>query len=224
MNTFNKSYRIYFSLIFLLFLLIPALPQSKDKAAKVVLDNFSSKTKSLPGARSDFTFIMTDLNDNSEYSINGTFMMKGEMYKVNMDETEIYYNGKTLWNHIVEAGEVNVLTPPEEPDPDSYFENPVRFFSIYEKDFFYKYIKEENIEEKDVHIIDLYPKDIKRSFTRIRLLIGKEDFELYSAKYFGKNKIHYTIKIINFTSQKIPDKAFSFDPAAHPDVDIIDLR
>ena len=205
-------------------ILIPALPQSKDKAAKIVLNNFSSKTKTLPGARSEFTFIITDLNDNSELTVKGTFLLKGEMYKVIMDETEIYYNGKTLWNYIVEAREVNILTPPEEPDPDSYFENPVRFFSIYEKDFFYKYIGEESREGKVVHIIDLYPKDLKRSFTRIRLIISKDDLELYSAKYFGKNKMHYTLKINSFTIQDIHDEAFVFDPASHPDVDIIDLR
>ncbi len=223
MKILNIQYRIYLSVIFLL-IFHPVQSQSKDKAARLVLDNFSSKTKALPGASSEFIFIINDLNNNSEARAKGTFFMKGEMYKVVMDDMEIYYDGKTLWNYIVEAGEVNILTPPEEPDPDSYFENPVRFFSIYEKDFFYKYAGEENREGKNVHVIDLYPKDLKRSFTRIRLIISKEDLVLYSAKYFGKSKMHYTLKIINFTSQDIPDETFVFDTAKHPDVDIIDLR
>ncbi len=218
----SKYLVLFYSLLFII--LIPSFSQSKDKAAKLVLDAFSSKTSTLPGASSDFSFTIHDLNDNSETDFEGSFLFKGEMYKVLMDDMEIYYDGETLWNYIIEAGEVNVLTPPEEPDPDSYFENPVSFFTIYEKDFYYKYIGEETLEGKALQVIDLYPKDLKRSFTRIRIMISKEKLELYSAKLFGKNKIHYTLKILNFVSREIPNEAFAFDPASHPDVDIIDLR
>ena len=218
----SKYLVLFYSLLFII--LIPVFSQSRDKAAKVVLDEFNSKTRALPGALSNFSFTINDLSDNSEANFKGSFLLKGEMYKVLMDDMEIYYDGETLWNYIIEAGEVNILTPPEEPDPDSYFENPVRFFTIYEKDYFYKYIGEETLEGKDLHVIDLYPKDLKRSFTRIRLIISQKKLELYSAKLFGKNKIQYTLKILNFVSKDIPDEAFVFDPASHPDVDIIDLR
>jgi len=218
----NKYLVLVSSLFFIILILF--FPQSQDKAAKVILDEFSAKTRALPGASSDFSFIINDLSDNSESYFEGSFLLKGEMYKVLMYDMEIYYNGETLWNYIIEAGEVNVLTPPEEPDPDSYFENPIRFFTIYEKDFFYKYIGEETLEGINLHVIDLYPKDLKRSFTRIRIMISKEKLELYSAKLFGKNKIHYILKILNFASKDIPDEAFVFDTASHPDVDIIDLR
>lgn len=218
----SKYTVLLYSLFFVI--LIPVFSQSKDEAAKLVLDEFSLKTRALPGAFSDFSFIINDLSDNSEAYFEGSFLFKGEKYKVVMDDMEIYYDGETLWNYIIEAGEVNIITPPEEPDPDSYFENPVRFFTIFEKDFFYKYIGEETLEGKDLHVIDLYPKDLKRSFTRIRIIISKEKLELYSAKLFGKNKIHYTLKILDFVSKDIPDEAFVFDPAIHPNVDIIDLR
>lgn len=218
-----NPYRVLLSSLFFI-ILIPVFSQSKDKAAKIVLDEFSAKTRALSGASSDFSFTINDLSDNSEAYYEGSFLLKGEMYKILMDDMEIYYDGETLWNYIIEAGEVNVLTPPEEPDPDSYFENPIRFFTIYEKDFFYKYIGEETRKGKNLHVIDLYPKDLKRSFTRIRIIISKEKLELYSAKLFGKNKIHYTLKILSFVSKDIPDEAFVFDPASYPDVDIIDLR
>ena len=218
----SKFLVLLYSLFFII--LIPAFSQSKDEAAKLVLDEFNSKTRTLPGALSKFSFTVNDMSDNSEAIYVGSFLLKGEMYKVVMDDMEIYYDGETLWNYIIEAGEVNVLTPPEDADPDSYFENPVRFFSIYEKDFFYKYIGEETREGKALHVIDLYPKDLNRSFNRIRIIISKEKLELYSTKLFGKNKIHYTLKILSFVSKDIPDEAFAFDPASHPDVDIIDLR
>ncbi len=210
--------------VLLISTLLPASAQKKDKEAGRILKEFSERTKALPGAESDFELKITDINENAESTINGSFLFKGEKYKLVMKDIEIYFNGKTIWNYIVEAEEVNIMTTPKEQDTDSFIENPVQFFSVYEKDFFYEYIGPDIIDGRQLYVIDLYPGDTERDFTRIRLMISKNNYELFSARYFGKNKIHYTIKILDFKVKELPDDIFAFNSSAHPEVEIIDLR
>ena len=87
----SKFLVLLYSLFFII--LIPAFSQSKDEAAKLVLDEFNSKTRTLPGALSKFSFTVNDMSVNSESIYVGSFLLKGEMYKVVMDDMEIYYDG-----------------------------------------------------------------------------------------------------------------------------------
>ena len=74
------------------------------------------------------------------------------------------------------------------------------------------------------NIIDLYPKDLNKGFSRIRLFIEKEKLELYSIRYFGKDGIHYLLLLTGYKTNELPDSWFQFDISKHPNVEVIDLR
>lgn len=193
--------------------------QTRDPKAKAVLDKFSTEMEALSGAEAMFRLSIQDLAEGTESIITGSFLMKGEKYKLVMDDGELYYNGTTVWNYMPEIEEVNIMTPADPAEEGSGFDNPVQFFRIIGSDFYYKYVEQGN----NTQTIDLYPKDIKQDFTRIRMEINKQN-RLLSATYFSKNRTQYVLNIEKFNEKTLDDSVFEFDQAKHPNVEIIDLR
>jgi outer membrane lipoprotein-sorting protein len=218
--------RLLHTLFFISIVLTSTLAnaQQQDEKAGKILDDFVLKTQNAPGFVSTFLFTVVDLKDDSESSFQGSFSMKGEQYFVEAEQMDIYFDGETQWNYLPDVNEVNITEPESLEEQASYFDNPTRFFRIYKDDFFYTYVGEDVRKSKPVHVLDLYPKLLDKSFSRIRLVVEKGTFLLASAQIFGKDGIHYLLEILTMESRPIDDALFRFDPSSHPGVEIIDLR
>ena len=220
--TTGKIYTILFITGFLL-IGFSVNAQQKDPAAMKILENFQKKIQSFPAIKSEYQFTIIDLKENSESTYKGEFSMKDEKYVMKMGNMEIYYDGITLWNFLPEEGEVNISAP-ELSDEQDFLENPALFFKLYKKDLYNKLVEEKNVDGVIYNIIDLYPKDLNKGFSRIRLFIEKDELELYSIRYFGKDGIHYLLLLTDYETNVLQDSWFQFDVSKHPNVEVIDLR
>jgi len=96
---------------------------------------------------------------------------------------------------------------------------------MYKEDYKYRLIGEKNIEKEIQYFIELVPKNRNSEYSSIKLLIRKNNLSLQSATFMGKDGIHYIIKITRFEHDiKLEDSYFRFNPAKHPDVEVMDLR
>lgn len=218
----NKIYTILLIMGFSLYGLA-GNAQQKDPAAMEILEKFQRKIQSFPAIKSEYQFTIIDLKENSESTYKGEFSMKNEKYVMKMGNMEIYYDGTTLWNYLPEEGEVNISAP-EPSDEQDFLENPALFFKLYKKDLYNKLVEEKNVDGTIYNIIDLYPKDLNKGFSRIRLFIEKDELELYSIRYFGKDGIHYLLLLTDYETNELSDSWFQFDVSKHPNVEVIDLR
>lgn len=218
----GKIYNILFIIGFLL-VGLSGNSQQKDPAAMEILENFQKKIQSFPAIKSEYQFTIIDLKENSESTYNGEFSMKDEKYVMKMGNMEIYYDGSTLWNYLPDEEEVNISTP-ELSEEQDFLENPALFFKLYKKDLYNKLVEEKSVDGIIYNIIDLYPKDLNKGFSRIRLFIEKDKLELYSIRYFGKDGIHYLLLLTGYETNELPDSWFQFDVSKHPNVEVIDLR
>ncbi len=195
----------------------------QDIEAKKILDQLSEKTKSHKIINTDFKVSYKNIKDNIQNSSEGTITVKGDKYRMKFMDSELFYDGKTLWSYLPDVNEVNITEP--EPDDEDIFNNPRRLFTIYENDYKYQLI--DNISEngKDYALIDLFPIDLEEEYSRIRLQININEYFLSSATIFGKDGSHYTITIHNYkTNSNLDDSYFIFDENKYPDVEIIDMR
>ncbi len=200
------------------------LAQVKDPEAEKILEEFKDKTQSYPAIKANFKMSIIDLKEETEASYQGEFILKDPKYIMKMNNMEIYFDGKTLWNYLADEEEVNINTPDQNTEDQDFFENPSLFFSDYRKGFYYKLINKEEHDGKTYAIIDLYPNDLNKPYSRIRIYINKDSLELFSARYFGKNGIHYQLEINNYDFSQVEDNIFQFDPSCYPNIEVIDLR
>jgi len=193
-----------------------------DLKAKIILDEVSVKTKSYTSIKAEFILSMENKADNISESQEGTLLLKGEKYRLEIAGQEIISDGKTVWTYLKDVGEVQI----SESEYDEGAVNPTNIFTIYEEGFKYRFLKEEVQDGRSIQLINLYPINAnEKSFHTIRLSIDKNKKQLIAIKIFGKEGNTYTYKIKKFaTNLNVDDSHFIFNPSSHPDVEVIDLR
>lgn len=211
-------------IIFLLFVSVFCITfVQQDPKAKDILNKVSSKIKSYTTIKADFIFTSDNPRGDIKNSSHGTIFLKNKKYKLILMENEIYFNGKTLWNYLIDVNEVNISEPDEEDE--SFFGDPANIFTFYEKDFKYKFIGEKTEDGKNLVEIDLFPINPEKNYFKITLIINKSEMQIYSIKYYGNDEGNYTIKIKKITPNiEMKDSMFIFNEEEHPGVEVIDLR
>lgn len=204
--------------------LVASLAYAQDEAtAKKILDQFSDQLKNYQSVKAKFTFTDINLRENTRDSYDGEITFKGEMFRLNILETETWFNGKTLWNFLPDVNEVNISEPDQEDDV--ILNNPFHLFKSYETRFKYGFLGEKRIGDEVVYEIDLIPVELNVDYSRIRINISKKNLELLSAQYYKKDGNHYLIEVSTLsTNIDHPDSYFSFDVNEHPGVEVVDLR
>ncbi|NOY36609.1 MAG: outer membrane lipoprotein carrier protein LolA [Chlorobi bacterium] len=195
----------------------------EDPVAEQYLDAVAEKTHSIEPFRLTFTFTTINLQDNSESSYKGSLVLYGKKYLLKTEDSEIIFDGQTLWNYLPDADEVNITNP--DPEDHSFFTDPGQLFTNFKQRFKYHYVDKQTVGGKSLLVIDLYPVDLAESYSRIRLQVDEKQMVLHSAHYFGKNGTHYILRIEKTEPNiKVSPGYFTFNPADHPDTEIIDLR
>jgi outer membrane lipoprotein-sorting protein len=135
---------------------------------------------------------------------------------------DVFSDGVATWSYLTGSNEVNITE--NDPDSDASL-NPANLFTIYEKGFNYTYIGEESISGKVSDVIDLFPVNKDREFTKVRLYIEKTKIQILRAKTFNKDGNVYTLSLKNMkTDQNLAGDFFKFDKDKYPKVVINDMR
>ena len=81
--------------------------QDQDPKAKKILDELSAKTKAYTTIKAEFSWVV-EKKDKSKESQSGKIQTKGAKYKLEIPGHEIYCDGKTVWDFIKDANEVQI--------------------------------------------------------------------------------------------------------------------
>ena len=194
-----------------------------DKKAKEILDKVSAKNKAFSSEHVDFLYIQENINDKTKNVKNGTLLLKSTKYKLDLMGNTILCDSKTIWSYMKETNEVNISNV---ADQEGSLLNPAKVFTMYEKGFKYKFIRERFEDNRSVYEIELYPEKVNESqFTKVRLLIDKDKNQLYLVQYFSKDANRVTIEIQKITpNEAMTDNMFTFDKTKYPKVEVVDMR
>ncbi len=195
----------------------------EDPVAEKILNRLSEKSKASQPLRVTFRFTAINLQDNSKNSFTGELTLQGKKYHLKTGDSEIFFDGQTIWNYMPDVNEVNVLDP--DPDDHSFLAHPDQIFSDYRLTFRYHFVGINETGGKALQVVDLYPVDLSENYSRIRLQIDKATGNLYSARFFGKNGMQYIVRIEKTEPRiKVTSSTFRFRKADHPGVEVVDLR
>lgn len=217
----------YLFILFLFFTFLPLTaqqePETQDPAAKVILDRIAAKAKQMKSIQADFSILVEDKKENTKNTSTGNLLMKKEKYKVSTGQSVVYFNGKTMWTHSIDDKEV-IITEPGLNEED-FMSNPANIFTLYNRDFKYRYIRETTRNGLKYDEIDLFPKNLDQPYSRIKLLVNRNNDMPEVITSFGKDGVNYTITLTNFQpDREISDTLFSFDAAKNKKVEVVDMR
>jgi outer membrane lipoprotein-sorting protein len=192
-----------------------------DPKALEILEAMGKKYRAIPSFEANLTTNLTNETDGVKEEFKGKITVKGDKFKLSLEDQEIINNGTTVWTYLPSAKEVNI----DNFDAQSDDINPVKIFDIYKKGFKYLYLGEKT-EGGVVHEeIDLVPEKKNAQYFKIKMMIVKKDKSIQSWTMFDKSGNRYKYVITKFTPNvKLDDSFFSFDPKKYPGVEVIDLR
>jgi outer membrane lipoprotein carrier protein len=196
---------------------------TQDPAAKEILDRIAAKAKQMKSIQADFSILIEDKMENTQNTSTGNLLMKKEKYKISTKGSIVYFNGKTMWTHTIDENEV-IITEPGNSE-DDFMSNPANIFTLYNRDFKYRYIRETTRSGLKYDEIDLYPRNLDQPYSRIKLLVNRINDMPEVITSYGKDGVNYTITLTNFQpDREISDSLFIFDPAKNKKVEVVDMR
>jgi len=191
--------------------------------AEVILDEAARVYEKSNGISVQFTAGINSEKQGIIESIEGTILMKGDMFVLITPETHTWYDGSTQWTYISDAEEVYLSTPSGD---DLKFTNPMTLLRSYPKDFNLAYKGESPTDTgKPAHNILLTSISSQSDVEKIELQIEKVSSLPAGITVYLKNGIRSLIRIRNMqTGVNPPDSLFTFNPKDYPEVIEIDLR
>jgi outer membrane lipoprotein-sorting protein len=192
-----------------------------DPKALEILEAMSKKYKAIPTFEANITSAMTNETDGVKEEFKGKITVKGDKFKLILDDQEITNNGATVWTYLPSAKEVSI----DNFDPKSDEINPVKIFEIYKKGFKYVYLGEKTEAGVAVDEVDLVPEKKNAQYFKIKMMISKKDKSIHSWTMFDRSGNRYRYSITKFTPNlKLDDAFFTFDVKKYPGVEVNDLR
>lgn len=195
---------------------------AQDKKAEALLDKVSAQYRALQSLSANFRLEIQDANGQTLSPYSGNIYLKGNKYRIEMDQQTIISNGVTVWTYMPGNREVQVS---DAGSGEMDMMNPARLFSgNFKKDFRYTYKGSTSVSGKKVEVVSLKPLR-SGSFERIELFVDPASSRITGGEVFDQSggAFRYTLTNIK-TNATIADGRFSFNVAQHPGVEIIDLR
>ncbi|MBQ9417393.1 MAG: outer membrane lipoprotein carrier protein LolA [Bacteroidales bacterium] len=138
-------------------------------------------------------------------------------YRLSLPDQELISDGTTLWHWNKQASEVAISNVSTD---DVDFLNPASLLTNYPQLFKPKYIR---TDADGTAVIDLQPHSA-RNFHKLRLFIREEDGLLLRIEVHKFDSSRELYEISDFKRAATPASQFTFTPADHPSVEVIDMR
>jgi outer membrane lipoprotein carrier protein len=211
----------------LFYILLALNLSAQTDQSNSILDKTSKVLAGYKSFSTDFIYTGTNMQTDENNTEKGKILIKNDKYHLTLKGSEIYFDGKDVYNYVEKSNEVNITYPePSKSEKGEFFiTNPRDLFKFQSKNFKSKFIAEKVIQGKDCFEIDLYPIDLKTKYSRIKLHIEKSTSHILDVKIFQKDGMQQFIEFVNFKPNIVlADSLFTFDSKKYPGIIVNDMR
>lgn len=204
--------------IFLLINSIVSINSQNDTDAERLINNFIQTTKT-EAIRATFALEISEKNGVNSQQHLGKFILKDNQFHLEMDELQVWFNGKTQWALMKENNEVSITEPSEDELATT---NPLSVLSAYKK---MSKIVFSKIKSEKNHIIVMIPKSKEATFTKVEVQLVKASGNLYAILMEQKDGTKNQLTLSNYQKKVAVNQSnFVFDKSKFKGVTINDLR
>ncbi len=193
------------------------------QGAEKILADVSERYQQLDGFKATFEYTYSTDTDGVVQSNVGEVTVKGDKYRLVLDDQEIYNDGNTVWTYIKSSRYEEVTINSVEEDSDEL--TPSNVYNIYKRGYESKLLGEKNMDGKTVYEILLTSEGKSSQFKEIRLFVDKntKDLVAWEIADDAGGRFQYKFKEVN-KNQRFQDDYFVFNTSEYKNIEIIDLR
>lgn len=194
--------------------------QNSDKA-KDILDKAYSTYEKSSGIKIEFSFVAEE-GKTIQMQQKGTAIVKGNKFKIETNDIETWFDGKTQWVLMKEYNEVNISEPSTEEIASI---SPTALFGMYKNGYTFGSPVSKTINGRMASQILLTPANNQSEFKNIEVAIDNEKNTIIQVKLVLKNGVSNKIDITSYnTNFRFNDSDFILNIKDYKDAEVIDLR
>ncbi len=222
----NLSYCliVLFRSLLWFFVSVPPIFAAVDEKALEVLDKTSAYYQGLENFRATYKLTIQYPEEDIIRHDTMRITARGQQYRLSYGQKETITDGETVWVYDKELKEVTI-SEYAKTDSDVNF---AELYNLYQRGYSAVYIGERLINKKKAiirDIVQLTPVDEDNSLKSITLEIDRNTSQIHGWEVVQNEETRYICKVSNFVvNLPLPDTYFTFDVAAHGELEIIDLR
>ena len=211
-----------FFIIAFFFFTCSLFAQNKNATPQVapIVNKTVQKYNALSSFSIDFKMII-EKEKKTAQRIEGVLLIKKDKYFLTFNDQIIANDGKVAWNYQKTTNEVALF---DAQDADFEIFNPIKMLNNWNKEYDAKFIREEEMQKKQIIIVDLKPKK-ESDFYKIRLFIDKNSSYIQQIMMYEPDNTTLTYKFTKFIpNAAAADTKFNFIKNDYPNVQINDMR
>ncbi|MCO5286853.1 MAG: outer membrane lipoprotein carrier protein LolA [Chitinophagaceae bacterium] len=193
-----------------------------DPNARALLKKVSAKYKAFHSISTGITLQVEDSKGQKLSTQKGNLSLKGNKYRLAMNEDLSFSDGRSIYNYDKAAGEIQITRI----NPKDNLLTPQKLFTnFYDKDYLYRLSDVVKSGSITLQPVELTPLDKTLPFFKVILNINKSTNQIVSAQIFEKSGTRYLYSLNGFrTNSSMPENLFTFNKSDFPGVEVIDLR
>jgi outer membrane lipoprotein-sorting protein len=214
--------RVFIGIVLILGIKSNASAQS-GLTAQAILTEVSERYKQLNGFKATFEYTYSTDSDGIIQTNTGEVTVKGDRYRLVLDDQEIFNDGNTVWTYIKSSRYEEVTINNVDKDSDEL--TPSNVYNIYQRGYNSKLNGEKKMDGKTVYEIILTTNKKAAQFKEIKLFVEKtqKDLVAWEIQDDVGGIFRYRFKDVK-KNEPIQDNYFVFNPKEHKNVEVIDLR
>ena len=207
----NKYYKIK-NIIFLIIIIITSnnlIISQNAEEAELLLNKVSENIKSYDNIYINYTYTLSNLEEDINQTNKGSFVTEGDNWKFVMLGVTRIFDGEKLYTISPDDEEVTIST--QNPDDESTI-TPNKMLYFYEEGYNFEMDIVQYVGRKKIQFVKLVPMDSEAEIKYILLGIDVEFNQIYKVIETGINDTQTTIAIVDFeVNLPLEESLFVFD-------------
>ena len=207
----NKYYKIK-NIIFLIIIIITSnnlIISQNAEVAELLLNKVSENIKSYDNIYINYTYTLSNLEEDINQTNKGSFVTEGDNWKFVMLGVTRIFDGEKLYTISPDDEEVTIST--QNPDDESTI-TPNKMLYFYEEGYNFEMDIVQYVGRKKIQFVKLVPMDSDAEIKYILLGIDVEFNQIYKVIETGINDTQTTIAIVDFeVNLPLEESLFVFD-------------
>ncbi|MGB1020306.1 MAG: LolA family protein [Flavobacteriaceae bacterium] len=202
----------YFVLAF--FLNLSLMMGQTSMEAKKILDAVADKISSYENLQFNFTYILSNRQENIRQESKGSVVVAGERYKLEFMGMEQLFDGEKTYTIMPENEEVTISTSKD----DELGINPTKLLRFYLEGYDYQMDIKQNVSGSTIQYIKLIPSEENPDINYLLLGINQKTMSIYRLIEVGSNGTQTTLTLNNQNvNQPLAASLFTFEQSNYPD-------
>ena len=207
----NKYYKIK-NIIFLIIIIITSnnlIISQNAEEAEILLNKVSENIKSYDNIYINYTYTLSNLEEDINQTNKGSFVTEGDNWKFVMLGVTRIFDGEKLYTISPDDEEVTIST--QNPDDESTI-TPNKMLYFYEEGYNFEMDIVQYVGRKKIQFVKLVPMDSDSEIKYILLGIDVEFNQIYKVIETGINDTQTTIAIVDLeVNLPLEESLFVFD-------------